>query len=251
MISTFRIDFTRLSGRSEHVLKYIPPDSMKFEAIGIPTDSSQEPLDRYVHYTGSSMFPTFKDPEFLEFERVGPDDLRVGDVIIFSAPHMTNLVVHRIVRIAGDVYITRGDNNQLTDPPVRFDEVTGRAIRVIGKKDDRIIRNGSAGMTWARWIRTINLIRRWLLSPLANNPFTRSIDHLLRHRAWIHPSVVIFQQPDGNHRVHLFWRGWLIGAYRTLTGNLHIRRPFNYLISNPCARELVRVHLLKRQGIEE
>lgn len=54
-----------------------------------------------------------------------------NDVVAFQAGNM--VVVHRIVEIREDTYITRGDANQTEDSPVAFDAVKGKVIGVIPK----------------------------------------------------------------------------------------------------------------------
>lgn len=79
--------------------------------------------ERYV-ITGGSMSGTFEKGS-LAFEKEVPvEQLRVGDVITYLPPTSagtTDLVTHRIVRIAEDprgraVFRTRGDANDAVDP---------------------------------------------------------------------------------------------------------------------------------------
>jgi hypothetical protein len=61
------------------------------------------------------------------------DELRVGDIISFR--HKENEFVHRIVEISEDeqgiYFITKGDNSNVYDDKVRFEEITGLVVGLI------------------------------------------------------------------------------------------------------------------------
>lgn len=80
----------------------------------------------YLVTRGTSMLPTH-EPGTLVVTRV-QDDYTVGDVIAFHHEGLHYLVMHRIVGIDGDRFITRGDNNDFDDA-FRPDasDVVGRA----------------------------------------------------------------------------------------------------------------------------
>ncbi len=84
---------------------------------------------------GSSMKPILNAGDIVVTRPVNPTSLLVGDVIRFHQGSIE--VVHRIITIRESqsdlVFITRGDNNNTNDSPVRMSEVHGKVVWVIPK----------------------------------------------------------------------------------------------------------------------
>ena len=61
------------------------------------------------------------------------DELEIGDVIIFQKNG--ELITHRIIEIGTDYsgiyYITQGDNNEVSDGKIRFEEIRGVVVGVL------------------------------------------------------------------------------------------------------------------------
>jgi len=77
-----------------------------------------------------SMEPVLHVGDVIIIEPVNPEDIRVGDVIIFYRPGTDQLIVHRVVRTTSQGLYTRGDANPGIDPwsPVPYENVVGRWI---------------------------------------------------------------------------------------------------------------------------
>lgn len=86
----------------------------------------------YLVTRGTSMLPTH-EPGALIVTRAR-DEYAVGDVIAFHHEGLHYLVMHRIVGIEGDRFITRGDNNAFDDAfrPAASDVVGTPWIHVPG-----------------------------------------------------------------------------------------------------------------------
>ena len=83
--------------------------------------------------TSQSMYPTLKRGELVLIEGVDDlKDLRVGDIVAFESDD-SGFAIHRIVSIQGETIITKGDANDLQDPPITFDRVIGRALTIGGR----------------------------------------------------------------------------------------------------------------------
>lgn len=67
----------------------------------------------YMVTSGTSMLPTH-EPGALVVTRA-KDEYAVGDIIAFHREEPGDLVMHRIVAVEGDRFVTRGDNNQFVD----------------------------------------------------------------------------------------------------------------------------------------
>lgn len=92
-----------------------------------------------------SMEPVFSKGDIVLTEKVNvlginefdPENLEVGDIVIYKAKwYNHNLVIHRIVggykdKNGNKYYITKGDNNPVTDPEnVYPKEVVGKVITI-------------------------------------------------------------------------------------------------------------------------
>jgi len=125
-------------------------------------------------YTGRSMLPTIHEKDLLTVAQVEKSGR--GDVVVFSSPVNGESVVHRIVELRPEGYVTRGDNNRDNDPFIVTPErVIGRVelIRRGGKPIP--VTHGLCGLLGARRRRSIErarkLIRRIILSALPVSPF--------------------------------------------------------------------------------
>jgi signal peptidase I len=83
--------------------------------------------------TGWSMLPSVWPGDTLRVERVSPDQVRVGDVVLVGRDG--RLCAHRVVTVAEGCgsprWITQGDANPAPDQPVRWDELLGRVAYLI------------------------------------------------------------------------------------------------------------------------
>lgn len=93
---------------------------------------------------GEDMSPTIKVGEVLKVEYVPPDQIRVGDVIVF---HRYVLIAHRVLGILrkGSEYFffTHGDRCKDIDSPVHFGSVLGRvlgkSVRMTFRTRDKVL----------------------------------------------------------------------------------------------------------------
>ncbi len=87
--------------------------------------------------TSGSMSPTLERGHLLVLQRQSPENVEVGDVIVFQASwHTEAPVVHRVIQrdnIAGEYrYYTQGDNNFHPDPAYTvYDNIMGVVISAI------------------------------------------------------------------------------------------------------------------------
>ena len=58
--------------------------------------------------------------DFLGINEFNPDDVEVGDVVVYDAKWFDQPVIHRVIRIAEingtTMYVIKGDNNDSPDP---------------------------------------------------------------------------------------------------------------------------------------
>jgi len=79
---------------------------------------------------GTSMLPRFRPSDLVVLRRASA--YRVGEVVGYRSKLLHRIVMHRIVRINGDRYVFRGDNNSFLDPeqPTRALLVGRMLVRV-------------------------------------------------------------------------------------------------------------------------
>lgn len=80
----------------------------------------------YVIVVGDSMEPTLSEGDLVIAKRASSYD--VGDIVAYRSPY-DPVVIHRIVGIDGDTFITQGDNNDSVDPwDVTTDMILGKSL---------------------------------------------------------------------------------------------------------------------------
>ncbi|KZX12537.1 signal peptidase I [Methanobrevibacter curvatus] len=90
-----------------------------------------------------SMEPTFyrgdiviiEKTNFLGFQEFNPEDVEVGDIVVYDASWYNKPVIHRVINkttIEGETYFTiKGDNNPVQDPyPVPVSQIRERVINI-------------------------------------------------------------------------------------------------------------------------
>lgn len=85
---------------------------------------------------GESMLPLFREGDLVFINKVKPDEIKVGDIIVYST-RGGSLIIHRVIEVKVEdnkyYYVTKGDNNVF--PDFAYFE-NGKGIpynRVVGK----------------------------------------------------------------------------------------------------------------------
>jgi signal peptidase I len=78
--------------------------------------------------TGQSMLPAILPGDLLTVRREPPQSLQPGQVVLFQRDQ--KLTAHRIVRVAGEEIVTRGDSVPTSDLPVPLSDVLGLVIAI-------------------------------------------------------------------------------------------------------------------------
>jgi len=87
--------------------------------------------------TGWSMLPTIWPNDTLVVERVRPDQIHLGDIVL--AHRENRLCAHRVISLpkqsANPQWITQGDAMPAPDLPLRAEELLGRVVSLIRGED--------------------------------------------------------------------------------------------------------------------
>jgi signal peptidase I len=84
----------------------------------------------YVRTSGISMQPRFHTGDLAIVRPAA--QYKVGDIVAYRSKVLHLVVLHRIIAVKGDAYVTRGDNNDFVDPdhPSRADVLGKLSVRV-------------------------------------------------------------------------------------------------------------------------
>ena len=185
-----------------------------------------------VVYTGPSMNPTLVSPDLLDVVPYGGAAPAAGDVVCFLREATGQVVVHRIVRIAGARITTQGDNNPEPDPDLlQAGDILGKVIGARRGEKRRAVTGGRAGRAVFRWRRISARVRNAaglvLLSAGPAWAITRSLARFLP--AGLRPRVVYFTTWNYG-TLRLYFGKILAGDYDPARGNWKIRLPYRALV---------------------
>ncbi len=94
----------------------------------------------------NSMYPLFQRGDMIVLKNVTKDDIvNIGDIIVFKAQEGSlknkGFVVHRLIEIDNNNFITQGDANEYNDPPNKREWIVSKVITV----GDRVVKIPYAG----------------------------------------------------------------------------------------------------------
>ena len=182
-------------------------------------------------HIGSSMHPTLSSLDLLEIEPYNTDRPMPGDVVLCRPPGQS-LVVHRVLRISGGGFLTRGDNCSEADPWILGEkEICGRVVAAHRKNTRRMIAGGTKGMFQGSWCQAKRMVTAMFVK------IFRSAYRALCSDGWMHwlipvrltPHISIFRSSStASHRLLLGKR--VIGIYDESLLRWQIHRPYRILV---------------------
>ena len=82
--------------------------------------------------TSGSMWPVLKTGDMVFIKGVkGKDDFQVGDIIVYQ--NEIGFTIHRVVAKNETTVTTKGDANNVSDAPVKYDEIIGKTVNLKGE----------------------------------------------------------------------------------------------------------------------
>ncbi|MDR3223894.1 MAG: signal peptidase I [Methanobrevibacter sp.] len=99
------------------------------EHLNVVISGSMEPL----MYRGDIV--GIEKVNFLGFHEFDPEDVKIGDVVVYNGEWFPGPIIHRVINITEEngtkLFTIKGDNNPVHDPlPVRPDEIVARVITI-------------------------------------------------------------------------------------------------------------------------
>ena len=82
--------------------------------------------------TSSSMWPALKEGDII-FIKGGSvkTEVRVGDIVVYR--NGRGFTIHRVIEMSENTLTTKGDANNVDDPPVKYDQLIGKTVNFRGR----------------------------------------------------------------------------------------------------------------------
>ncbi len=181
---------------------------------------------------GESMRPLFRPGDRIHFAPCRIEDVRQGDVIIFTSPGQAERIIHRVVSTGPDGIRTKGDANPYRDTGnLRQEDIIGRAVSVERGGRAIPVAGGLAGRLLAALIRAFRKSDH--LASHVLNPCYRSLARSGLFRAFLisalRPRVITYDR-DGQREMQLVLGRRIIGRRPAGTAAWTIRRPFRIFV---------------------
>jgi signal peptidase len=197
-----------------------------------PIEPTEPTRLRSINYIGSSMNPTLRAGDRLQFTYCDDQKIRRGDVVVFIPPGGISKFAHRVISVNSNGIRTRGDNcNYEDDWVLSREHILGRVVAAQRGDRRRRIFGGPLGRFFAIFVRVIHAIDSplsYLLRPAYSelarvSIFTRLLPTQMR------PRVVSFEQEAGKELQLLMGRR-VIGRWLPGMSRWHIRRPYRLFV---------------------
>lgn len=107
-----------------HALWFIPSLLIALFIAGDLRERWKAQIIEAKRSSSSAMEPTIGQDEYMYFTKVPPQDLRRGDIVVFSAPHEDSRFVSRIVALPGDRIALREERIKSAQGVVSVTQVT-------------------------------------------------------------------------------------------------------------------------------
>jgi signal peptidase I len=108
-------------------------------------------LSKYLHtpypmaaVTSNSMWPTLKAGDLVLMRGISGGEAKVGQIVIYQ--NEKGFTIHRLIEKKDGKLITKGDANNISDPPILESEIVGRAV-YFGDKPLRVPKLGKLAQT--------------------------------------------------------------------------------------------------------
>ncbi|OGM09337.1 signal peptidase I [Candidatus Woesebacteria bacterium RBG_13_36_22] len=107
--------------------------------IGIPKGlsyvlDSDHPM---ASITSGSMWPSLKKGDLVFIKGIeNKDEIKQGDIIVYK--NAKGFTIHRVAQLNEETVVTKGDANNTSDAPVRYEDIVGKTVTYSSNKPIRI-----------------------------------------------------------------------------------------------------------------
>jgi ATP-binding cassette subfamily B protein len=127
------------------------PEELKKELLDI-TGSLLEDHTLNFRMQGHSMYPTLKDGDWGTVEKISPEELRTGDIVVFKSHD--KLIAHRLIAITSlkgeKIFYAKGDKNSYKDAPFTRDALVGKIVSF--QRKNKTIKMDSPAMKFRKFV---------------------------------------------------------------------------------------------------
>ena len=88
----------------------------------------------YAVVVSGSMEPVFHENDMIIYQEHAREDYELGDIVVYVRDKGTVdeiLITHRLIGISEEQLITKGDANDISDKPVRWEQLVGRVVFLV------------------------------------------------------------------------------------------------------------------------
>lgn len=184
---------------------------------------------RIFPYRGSSMGGTFRPGDLLYVEPVVLEDVRPGDVVLFSSGEGGVFLAHRVQARMDAGLLTRGDAYSHLDPvPVTTEMLVGRVRFYERQGRVRPVWGGRAGRLWAFLLR----LRRRLLQGMGA-PYRLLRRSGLVRKFWRPAVERVYLEGVEGPVVKYVYAGRTVACWWPEDGRFWCRRPYDLVLDLP------------------
>lgn len=195
--------------------------------------AQEKGLARCFVYRGPSMSPTFHNGDFL-YVRANIQNLRLGDVVVFSAENTTNeYIVHRIVANSNQGFITRGDHNRITDsPPLTPEKIAGKVEFAESRHGIHKVLNGSLGL-WLAWILRLMFGLDRLIRLVFWMPYNLIRERRIVAIVWRPKISKMLVYSKKSRQIKYLYKNSTVAIWDSARQRFECRKPFDLVIPHP------------------
>jgi signal peptidase I len=200
------------------------------EAGILPTAASRKGLTRGFLYSGPSMQPTFRTGQML-YVRPDVKNVKPGDVVVYE--QADRYIVHRVISVGEDGFITRGDNNQFADAGlVTPAQVIGRVEINEHRGGITPVQGGWLGLWLTDVGRAIRPFEPWLLL-VFGWPYRLVKESRIVGRIWKPAISQIHLKNEAGALVKYLYRMKTVAIWNVSQKRFECRKPFDLVIFHP------------------
>jgi signal peptidase I len=181
------------------------------------------------------MLGTFCPGDRVTIEPVPIAEIRLGDVVAFSAPvgDKIDVMVHRVVAVTPRGLITRGDNNVSADAvPLTAENLLGKVTHYERNGVTRPVRGGRLGLMRA-WVLHARIHIRNLAIFLGRAPYRLLRRSGIVPRVW-HPRITQLRvNTDNGALVKYLHNGRVVARWWQQHHRFECAKPYDLVIARP------------------
>jgi signal peptidase I len=184
-------------------------------------------------FRGTSMAHTFRNGDYIFFQKASVSELKYGDAIVFDCQNSEEIkkqCVHRIIGKSNKNLITRGDNNPKNDEePVTEENLIGKVTHYERNGKIHKVWNGRLGLMRARVLHgrlyTIKAAKYFLRKPYRLLKKTGIVSKFWRPEI----ETIYFETQDGP-LVKYVHKGRTVASCWLDNNRWWFRRPYDFVI---------------------